>query len=776
MLCVASRDVQTLRLASLAQGDKSVRIFLLAVFALLSGVQRTASAQQLPFPKGAAADSGAIERAMATLALQVLDRYQSNDEDVFRNTTFRIQAVAGQYRRANATLAQLRVLRQPADTAYARYEYSQYEIFNNAMTVAASLVLPRTEAIKRAFAGVFTPLDNKHAARVAMSFDFNLGPARDDFRSTLERQSVSDSISVGDAVALLRKYYLYRVYETLLAVVPELIRAENARRYIVDENVSIRTRDRSTVSAIVVRPRNGPARQPTALVFTIYAQSGNLTTAMESAANGYVGVVANTRGKRNSSARIEPYEHDGNDAYDVIDWISKQPWSNGKVGMFGGSYDGFTQWASMKQRVHPALKTIVPSAAIVPGYDSPTENGIWQSFHYAWLPYVTNTKLLDDKTLNDGPRWAKLDSLYFASGARYRSLDSIDGTPNALFHRALAHPDYDAYWQAMTPQGKEFAHINIPVLTTTGYFDGAQIGAMRYFREHLTYNPKAEHYLLIGPWDHFGAQGRPANVVAGYQIDEAARVDITSVIYGWLDYVMKGGPKPAILADRINYQLSETNTWKHAPSLAAMSNDTLALYLSSVPFGTAYRLQPEKGADSTFIERTVDLTNRAKETDNAIHSPLANTEVNTVNGVTFITAPLSESIAINGAFTGALRVTINQRDVDVGVHLYELLPDGRYFQLTYYAGRASYAADLRHRKLLTPGAISDIPYSNVRMISRQLTKGSRLVVAVNVNKDSRTPVNYGTGKNVYDETIADGKTPLTIKWHGSSMIRIPVSR
>ena len=74
-------------------------------------------------------------------------------------------------------------------------------------------------------------------------------------------------------------------------------------------------------------------------------------------------------------------------------------------------------------------------------------------------------------------------------------------SPNALFIRWLNHPSYDRYWQKMIPYREQFAHINIPVLTTTGYFAASEPGALYYFLQHYRYNPHANHTLLIGPYD-----------------------------------------------------------------------------------------------------------------------------------------------------------------------------------------------------------------------------------------------------------------------------------
>ncbi|MFP3675180.1 CocE/NonD family hydrolase, partial [Bacillus sp. SIMBA_031] len=83
------------------------------------------------------------------------------------------------------------------------------------------------------------------------------------------------------------------------------------------------------------------------------------------------------------------------DVNEVIDWIIKQPWNNGKVGMIGGSYDGFSQWAAVKN-LHPALKTIIPTASVGFGVDFPIFNNCFSPYMLRWLSYarkVTNYNL-----------------------------------------------------------------------------------------------------------------------------------------------------------------------------------------------------------------------------------------------------------------------------------------------------------------------------------------------------------------------------------------------
>jgi putative CocE/NonD family hydrolase len=745
----------------------------LRIVLLLCCITTTLSAQQLPLASGWAKDSAALSRSLPLLAKEALAQFRTDDHDAELNTRFRLQFVAGDYQGGLATLTELRQLRAVQDSVYAPSEYTQYEIFAKARILESGG--HGSGAIQRAFISGLGALDDRAEYRVSGSFRYNLDRSADDLERLISPYREADSIPLRDAIGVLRQYQVHTAFTMLLPIAPEYLRAEDERRYIIDDSVLVRTRDGASVSAIVVRPRNANGSQPAVLSFTIYADDNNLVQAREIAANGYVGIVATTRGKRYSAGPVVPFQHDGSDANDVIDWISRQSWSNGSVGMLGGSYAGWTQWAAAMYR-HPALKTIVPSAAIIPGWNSPLENGVYQSFQYPWIAYTTTTPLLDDAVYRDRDRWWRLDSTWYQSGVAYGALDSIDGTPNPLWHQWISHPTYDGYWQALTPQGKQFAAITIPVLTTTGYFDGAQAGALLYFREHYRYNPRARHYLLIGPWDHFGSQGRPSPVISGYGIDPVARTDITAVIYQWFDYILKGAPRPAILSDRVNYEVMGANSWKHGSSLGAIARDTLSWYLRRAGRQGARTLSREPGPDSESVGQVVDLTDRSRSTSNSIPGMLADTLLNLTNAIVYVSEPLARPVTINGAFTGTLRFVTNKRDMDIGVTLYEERADGSWFHLSYYLGRLSLARDRTRRLPLVRGAVEEIPIRDTRMISKVLEQGSRLVVLLNINQAPDSPINYGSGKDVYQETIADAGSPLQVEWRATSVVRVPVWR
>lgn len=535
---------------------------------------------------------------------------------------------------------------------------------------------------------------------------------------------------------------------------------QNDNNYSIQDSVLIPTKSGIPITAIIVRNKNGTTPLPVILFYTTYYQGANdAILGKRSADRDYVGVVAYARGIKTDLKYYTPFEHEGTDVYDIIDWISKQSWCNGSIGMYGGSYTGFSQWATVK-KIHPALKTIVPQVAVMPGYDFPMENNVPLTHILSW----SNDNIYKNKPL---PRNLPFD--YFNNGTAYNKMDSLAGVQNPIFQKWLSHPAYDSYWQSMVPNPDEYAKINIPVLTTTGFYDGSQIGAIQYFKLHTRHNKNATHYFVIGPYDHWGAQRRPSKKLMGYEIDSVANISMMELAYQWLDYILKGKPKPALLKDKVNYQVMGTNEWHHASTLEKINNDTLSFYLDNKTLS----LQPPK--TKRFEKQTVDFKDRDHQ-HNYFTPEIIFDSLDASNGLIFTSTPFQKDFSINGSFTGNLFATINKKDMDVSLALYELMPDGKYFFLTRYVGRAGYARDNTKRQPLHPHKKESLPFNNTRFISKKIRSGSRLVILLNINKHPFEIVNYGSGKSVSSETIQDAGEPLEIKWHNESWIKVPVWR
>lgn len=614
--------------------------------------------------------------------------------------------------------------------------------------------------------------ENLH--KISYTLDWSLSMGQDYMLDLFKGYKKNENLTVKQTINLLANYQLYKVYEMVLPIATPLVKKERNSRYLVMSDVLIKTQDGATISAIVVRKKGDTQKRPTAFQFSIYAdEDWEINEAIHAVSHGYIGVIANTRGKGRSPDKIVPWEHDGKDATAVIEWISKQPWSDGQVAMYGGSYLGFTQWAAAKH-LHPALKTIVPYEAANLMTGLPVENNIFITPNYQWAFHVTNNKTMDHSVYADTEHWQNTYDELFESGRAFKDIDKIEGTPNPLFQTWLSHPSYDNYYQSMVPYEQDYEKINIPVLTITGYF-GASISAVDFLTNHYQYNKNANHTLLIGPYDHRTAQGIPRSHHSNYQLDDVAlEKDTKEITFEWFDHVLFNKPKPKLLKDKVNYQLMGSNTWQHKPSFSELNQQAITYHLGKKQNEDKhYQLTTTKQNNSDFIKLTVDMSDR-KIQHHAYSWQVIKKELQEPNGLIFTSQPFEKTRELAGAITGHFSLAINKKDVDIGFKFYELKPNGETFKLARYISRASYANDMSKRQLLTPNKKILVPIINSTMTAKLIEKGSRLVIVLNVNKNSGAQVNMGTGKDVSEETIEDAGEPLEVKWYSDSQINIPL--
>jgi putative CocE/NonD family hydrolase len=737
-----------------------------------------ASGQELRFSSAAIGKDTSV--AMSALAEQAITVYKDNNRDRYLDNLFRLQMVANRYDDASKTLTALRALRGNRVSRSAAAADALYAILATAKQRADSAHFD--DAYRQAFREGVARLDDRTSALLMRAPGVNQFPLERAVTRALRQQQGKDAISMTDALRLIKAYQIAQTFRSVTPLSGPLVAEDDRRRYIIDNDVQVRMADGAIICTLVMRQRSAKQRLPTLLDFTIYADTQyNLADARRAASNGYAGVIGLTRGKKCSPDKPVPYEYDGADAAALIDWIAKQPWSDGRVGMYSGSYEGFTQWAAAKH-MPKALKALMTGAPAAPGIDVPMDGNLFLSFVYPWTFYTTNLKSLDDTTYyNQFERWNRLNHDWYVGGRAYRDLDKIDGTPNPFFDKWIAHPTYDSYWQSMIPYQQDFARINIPVLQTAGYYYGGPGAAVYYMTEHYKYNPSAEDYLAIGPYDHILGQrglvtalGDTTYEMAGYKVDPVALTDFGELRFQWFDYIFKGAPKPALLKDKVNYQVMGANVWKHAPSIAAMSNETLRFYMIALRSGDAYRLSERNPATNTTVLQTVDLADRSDVDRRSPGGGVLDTAIDTWNGVAFVSNPLPTPIELSGLFSGRLEFITNKKDFDINISLYELTSNSQYVLLSTYWTRASAIGDLTQRRLLTPGKREALDFKSVRLMSRKFEPGSRLVVLINIIKQPDMQINYGTGKDVSDETIADAGEPLKIQWFGDSFIDIPV--
>ena len=753
---------------------------LLSLLVCLAGCS-WAAAQDFDFKPPASVSDPAVPAVMRDLAERLLPVYQEPDQDRYLRSLSGLQMVAGNYTAAWQTRQQLRDRRRSQDAHRPIARSAIYDIYANARSREVDEKVSFPKAYSAAYRSLVAPLSDEDAYTLTAWLASPVSPYRDAVQRSFDQWRAKGSIPQTDAVELIWTYLTFDAYRNFHPLVEALNAEDDSNRYVTDWDVLIGTPDGANISAVIVRPKDDSKPLPTLLEFTIYVDSR--TFARECAAHGYVGIVAFTRGERRSRGPVTPFKFDGSDARVVINWIAKQPWSDGRVGMYGGTYSAFAEWAAVARHLPPALKAIATHSATAPGVDFPMTGNIVRNAGYRWSGCVGNLPDFDEKTCADDARWRAIDEAWYTSGKPYRELESALGTRNRIFHDWLDHPSYDRFWQKLIPFKEQFRHIRIPVLATTGYYAGGEVGTLHYFTEHYSADPHANHTLLIGPYDDGAMQHGVSPNLQGYAPDQAALVDLRELRYQWFDSIFKGTEKPSLLQDRVNFQVMGSNEWQHAPSLEAMHKGVLKLYMDAAAAtagsnaADAHKLGLRKSSDSTFVRHTVNLADRS---DSNLPPPngIVSRNLQIRNAVVYVSDPLKNAQLVSGLFSGKLDFTINKMDVDLSVALYELLPGGDYVELfdPAYEFRASYARDRVNRQLLKAGERQQITFRSDRLTSRKLEAGSRIVMVLSVNKRPDRQVNYGTGGAVNEESVDDGRVPVKIRWYSDSFIDLPLRR
>ena len=748
---------------NMRKGAKSLLLFL-----VLATVVRAAT--EFDFRPPARPSDPATAAIMSDLAARLIPVYQDSDPERYLANLSALQMAVGDYAAADISRQALRERRRKTDFGHPVSRALIQDIYAHAKALEGQNRMTFAEAFTNAFRESIRRLDDHDAYLVTQWLGASPALYQEALQKAFDRQRTQDSIDEAEAVELIGKYDWYDAYRTFGPLVVLLNAEEDHRRYANSE-VQIPTRHGTTISAVVIRPNTLERPLPTLLEFRL---DDLQSYAKDCAAHGFVGVVANVRGTENSNAFV-PFELEGEDARAAIDWIAKQPWSDGRVGIYGEGYGGYMAWAAAKGRP-PALKAIATSVSMAPGVNMPMEGNIFKNWSYGWSLEMASSAPSTEGD-DDMAKWRALDEKWYRSGRRYRDMGRIYAKHNPIFIRWLNHPSYDRFWQRLVPYRQQFARIDIPVLTMTGYFAASEPGDLYFFTQHHRYNPHADDKLLIGPYDDAMMQRGLSTNIHGYQVDAAALVDYRELRIQWFEHVFKGAATPALVANNVNYQTMGGNSWQHADSLDAMAGKPLRFYLDAVAGEANHRLalaQRKKGNDA-FVLQTVSLIDR-KDSAWTPSADFISKSLAPRHGAIFVSNPLTKATEFNGLFSGRLDFTVNKMDVDMSVTLYELLPTGDYVRLfsPTYEFRASYTRDRTRRHLLKAGERQELVFKSERMTSRQLQPGSRLVMVLGINKRPDREINYGTGGDVSEESIADGKVPLRVRWYSDSYIDIPV--
>jgi putative CocE/NonD family hydrolase len=523
-------------------------------------------------------------------------------------------------------------------------------------------------------------------------------------------------------------------------------------------------------------PNDAPPKTPVVFTLTPYISDTYHARAAYFASHGYVFALVDVRGRGNSAGDFEPFAQEPRDGHDVVEWLAQQSFCDGHVAMWGGSYAGFDQWATAKEFPR-GLTTIVPVASAHPPLDYPSYLNIGQLYDMQWFTY-TSGKAGQVNLFGDSKFWRVKFLDAYKKHIAFKTLDSFVGNPNVSFQRVLKHPTSDAYYDAMVPSAEQFKKIDMPILSLTGQYDGDELGALTFYRDHMANaSPaaRAKHFLIIGPWDHPGTR-TPTDEVAGVKFGPGAIVDLNNLHREWYDWTMKSGAKPEFLKNQVGYYViapgnsGANGEWKYAESLDSLVANPKTFYFDSKDgdangvfrSGALIDKQPPSGVDK-FVYDPLD-TKRGEFVEGIESKDKTGGLDQTFplsiggDGLVYHTEPLPNETPLIGCPATTLWVSIDTPDVDLECDLYEIQPDGTSISIWSDQRRLRYRESLREAKLVKPDEIVKCDFNPGLFVARRLMKGSRLRLVVTAVNSIFWQKNYCSGGIVADETAKVART------------------
>ncbi|HUO03189.1 MAG TPA: CocE/NonD family hydrolase, partial [Rhizomicrobium sp.] len=314
-------------------------------------------------------------------------------------------------------------------------------------------------------------------------------------------------------------------------------------------DVPARMRDGTILRADVYRPQT-KEKVPVILMRTQYGKGAaqvepaRFQTPEWFASQCYIVVIQDIRGQGASDGTFYEYAHDRDDGYDSVEWAAHLPGSNGKVGMYGSSYVGATQWLAATG-APPSLKAIVPSNTASDYYDGWTyEDGAFRlAFVEPWMAETIASTAAIQRHDEHALGLLKEANKSMAKWEAFQPYDKVpffqpnDPKVAPYFFDAIKHSTDDAYWHAFSIKNR-YNKVQVPVLAFDGWYDAFINGALENFNgvkaQGATQVARDNSRIIVGPWEHLG-WGRPESMVSPrlHAIGAVANSPVNDMSIAW---------------------------------------------------------------------------------------------------------------------------------------------------------------------------------------------------------------------------------------------------
>jgi putative CocE/NonD family hydrolase len=469
------------------------------------------------------------------------------------------------------------------------------------------------------------------------------------------------------------------------------------------------------------------------------------------AARGYVFVSQDCRGRGASQGQWEPFLNEATDGSDTQKWILAQPWCNGMMGTMGGSYVGFTQWASAPN-AGAYLKAMVPVVPLVDPYgDVAYIGGAFDlSLMMGWgSPMAAPPTGMKMPSWN-GAGWLKA----------YRTLpladwDRVLGYRVQYLRDWVAHPHYDSYWAARGVRDRR-RDIQTPILAIGGWYDifaKTTLDHVNAVRATSRSSEARRHqHVLMGPWTH-GISG--TGKVGDLDFGKGSAINLRERQTQWFDHWLKGRANGVDQWPPYHIFVMGRNVWRDEQAWPPQGTCYTKYYLHSQGSaqtrdgnGTLSTAEPLGEPMDEFVYDPNDPvpTLGGCNLVGCPAGPKDQTAAETRHDVlVFTSAELDSDLEVTGPVKAVLYAATSARDTDWTAKLVDVYPDGRPISLCDGILRARYRDSLREPKLLDPGKIYRYEI-DLWVTSSVFLRGHRIRVEISSSNFPRFDRNLNTGE------------------------------